>query len=90
MDMVISSQGKMVEEVVEAIKSELDECNIGGGYNTTYLMEFFRAQSNKVIDQINCLQGTTAQVDPCEERSYLFESHPLHSCSGKLQDLPCD
>eukprot|EP00957_Ditylum_brightwellii_P051728 3922419-Ditylum_brightwellii.AAC.1 len=80
----------MVEEVVGAIKSELDEHNIGGGYNITHLMEFFRAQSNKVIDQINCLQGTAAQVEPCKERSCLFESCPLHSCSDKLQGLPCD
>eukprot|EP00957_Ditylum_brightwellii_P025327 1916379-Ditylum_brightwellii.AAC.1 len=60
MDMVLSSQGTMVEEVVEAIKSELDDHNIGEGYNATCLIEFFRAQSNKVIDEINRLEGTTA------------------------------
>eukprot|EP00957_Ditylum_brightwellii_P205395 15343707-Ditylum_brightwellii.AAC.1 len=37
----------MVKEVVEAIKAELDECNIGEGYNTTHLLEFFRVQPNK-------------------------------------------
>eukprot|EP00957_Ditylum_brightwellii_P211719 15366507-Ditylum_brightwellii.AAC.1 len=40
MDLVPSSQGKMVIEVAEAIKSELDGHNTGGRYNTTYLMEF--------------------------------------------------
>eukprot|EP00957_Ditylum_brightwellii_P017059 1286587-Ditylum_brightwellii.AAC.1 len=73
MDMVLSSQGKMVEEVVEVIKSELDE-----------------AHYNKVIDQINHLEGTTAQADPSEERRRIFESCPLHSWGGKLQGLPCD
>eukprot|EP00957_Ditylum_brightwellii_P097470 7423453-Ditylum_brightwellii.AAC.1 len=64
MDMVLSSQGKMVEEVVEVIKSQLDECNIGGGYNTTCVIKLFRVQSNKLIYQINCLEGMTGQMDP--------------------------
>eukprot|EP00957_Ditylum_brightwellii_P020781 1566959-Ditylum_brightwellii.AAC.1 len=66
MDMVLSSQGIIMEEVVDAIKPELDEHSIGEGYNIKLLMEFFKVQSNKMIDQI------TADVDSCKERMHIL------------------
>eukprot|EP00957_Ditylum_brightwellii_P023996 1809623-Ditylum_brightwellii.AAC.1 len=50
----------------------------------------FRVQSNKVIDQTNCLESTAAMVDLIEERRHLFKSCPLHTWGGKLQGLPCN
>ena len=41
MDITLTKQGALVEQVVDALKTELDEHNIGGGYDNTSLVGFF-------------------------------------------------
>ena len=44
MDTALTNQGALVEEVVSALKTGLDNLNIGGGHNTTRLMEHFQGK----------------------------------------------
>ena len=42
-DTLLTKQGGLISEVIGSIKKELDKRNIGGGYNTTQLMWFFKS-----------------------------------------------
>eukprot|EP00957_Ditylum_brightwellii_P208765 15358836-Ditylum_brightwellii.AAC.2 len=76
MDMDLSLQWKIVEEAVGAIKIELNKHNIGGIHH--HIPDgSFRVYPNKAIDPINFLEGRNAEVDPYEERRYIFKPYPL-------------
>ena len=42
LDIVITKHAIPTEEGVYALNTDLDECNIGGVYNNTWIMEYFK------------------------------------------------
>ena len=57
MDIVITKKGKMSKHMVDTSKLELDERNIGRGYNTVNMKDFCKAQSDWLVSWISRLEG---------------------------------
>jgi hypothetical protein len=47
MNALMTKQDVLVQTVLDGMRKELDEREIGGGYNTSRLMEYFREKKNQ-------------------------------------------
>lgn len=92
MNLLLEKQDAMVDTVIEKIKLELDQRNIGGGYNTIRLMDYFKKTTADIVNRINNLGPTGVsnemRMDEEERRRFLFQGRQLHTWGGKLQALP--
>ena len=81
----------MTQSVLDGVKKELDERNIGGGYNTVRLMDYFEKTTNNILNRINKIdpqRGNAQTMTEREKKRHIFEGRMLHSWGGKLQGLP--
>eukprot|EP00957_Ditylum_brightwellii_P160073 12185290-Ditylum_brightwellii.AAC.1 len=91
MDLLLYKHDRLASSVVDSIKHELDKRNIGGGYNTTRLMSFFKKHTNHVVAKINRLEGGDEEEGTLiGERCHLFNTWMVHCWGGKLQGLSED
>ena len=54
---LLTNQGALEAQVIEALKMDLDERKIGGGYNTVRLVEFFKECTDTFIKIIYWLDN---------------------------------
>ena len=66
----------MTQLVLDGVKKELDERNIGGGYNTVRLMDYFEETTNNILSRINKMdpqRGNTQTMTEKEKKRHIFE-----------------
>ena len=82
MDAVFTNQGEPKEKMVNSLKTELDECNIRGGYKNTSTMEYFQGGNNLVINWISQLEGKVGEdtMNYDDGRCCIFDPKYLHLC----------
>ena len=91
MDLVLTMQGGMTEQVGHALMLEFDYRNIRSGYTTLKLMYLFKEKSDHVVSRISRLEVKKGEEkDDDNERRIIFESIPVHACGGDLQGLSQD
>ena len=80
MDTVLTNNVALAEEVVDSLKTELDELKIRGGYNTTSLMGYFQVKIDLFVNRISILEVKIGEetINDDDGRCCLFESRSLH------------
>jgi len=94
MDTLLKNQDAAADSLMAQIKQELDERNMGGGYNAVTLMNFFENTKREILDKIHSVEDSVARMESEDSESArqkrFLACHPARCWGGKLQAVPED